>query len=289
MSALPVVRSVAALRAELCARRRAGERVAFVPTMGALHAGHASLITAARQRHTTVVASIFVNPLQFGPNEDLSRYPRTPEQDIELLQAHGCALLFMPEVEEMYPPGSLTRVQQTGLSEVLCGRSRPGHFDGVLTVVLKLFMQVQPDTAYFGRKDYQQALVIRRMVRDFNLPLDIEVCPIHREQDGLAMSSRNRYLSAEERAVAPQLFAALRHVNTAFGSGERSAAALVERGRMFLAREKRWTLDYLEVREPETLAARDGEVQFGDVVAIAARLGPARLIDNILLGEEWPG
>ncbi len=288
MPTIPIIRTVAELRAVLAERRRAGERIGFVPTMGALHAGHGSLVTAARREHQCVVASIFVNPLQFGPNEDLASYPRTPERDLALLAEHGCALLFMPEVAEMYSAGSVTRLHQTGLTDVLCGRSRPGHFDGVLTVVLKLLLQVQPDTAFFGRKDFQQALVIRRMVRDLDVPVSIATCPIHREADGLAMSSRNRYLSAEERAVAPELFAALRGVNDGFLRGERRAATLVELGRVALARGSRWGIDYLEVCDPETLEERGAEARAGDLVAVAAKLGPARLIDNLLLGENVP-
>lgn len=288
MASIPIIRTVAELRAVVAERRGKGERIGFVPTMGALHAGHGSLVTAARREHACVVASIFVNPLQFGPNEDLARYPRTPEADLQLLAEHGCAILFMPEVAEMYPSGAITRLHQSGLTEVLCGRSRPGHFDGVLTVVLKLLLQTQPDTAFFGRKDFQQALVIRRMVRDLDVPVEIVTCPIHREADGLAMSSRNRYLSADERSVAPGLFVALRAVNAAFLRGEHRASSLVGYGRAVLAREARWTLDYLEVRDPETLQERSAEARAGDLVAVAAKLGPARLIDNLLLGENVP-
>lgn len=286
MPTLRVLRSVPELRGALHEQRSAGQRIGFVPTMGALHAGHASLVERARALSDCVVVSIFVNPLQFGPKEDLAQYPRTPDADIALLETSGCRFLFMPAVEEIYPQGFFTTVHMPGMTEVLCGRSRPGHFDGVLTVVLKLLNMVQPDVACFGRKDFQQALLIRRMVRDLNLPVQIEVCPTLREADGLAMSSRNRYLSAPERAVAIGLRAALLQMDRAFRAGQRDAATLTELGRTRIAAEPRFRLDYLEVRDAQDLSQRCGSVQTGDVVAVAAFLGSARLIDNALLGME---
>ena len=286
MAALRVVRSVTALRRALEDERLSGQRIGFVPTMGALHAGHASLVQHATQVSDVVVSSIFVNPLQFGPKEDLAHYPRTPEADMALLEAAGCRVLFLPEVSEVYPQGFCTTVHLPGLSEVLCGRSRPGHFSGVLTVVLKLLNMVQPDVACFGRKDFQQALLIARMVRDFNLPVQVEVCPTLREADGLAMSSRNRYLSAEERVAAPALRAAVLAMDAAFRAGERAAASLLALGRARIATVPRFALDYLELRNPQDLSERDGAVKQGDLVAVAAQLGSARLIDNGLLGTE---
>ncbi len=282
---LEVVTTVAALRKAVAAHRRAGRTVGFVPTMGALHEGHASLVRLAKGGTDVVVASIFVNPLQFGPNEDLARYPRTPEADQRLLAANGCRLLFLPGVEDMYPDGFATRVELGGLTEVLCGKSRPGHFSGVLTVVLKLLNQVAPEIAYFGRKDFQQALVIRRMARDLDLPVKIEVCPIVREEDGLALSSRNRYLEAAERAQAPALRKAILAMDRAFRGGERDVAALLALGHATLARAPLFRLDYLELRDPETLVLRT-KAEAGDLVAAAAWIGRARLIDNGLLGRE---
>ena len=281
-----VSRTLPELRSRLRAERAFGRSIGFVPTMGALHAGHASLVQRAPAATDVAVASIFVNPLQFGPTEDLSRYPRTPEADLELLAAAGAKHLWMPEVATMYPPGSCTSVGMKGLIDVLCGRSRPTHFGGVLTVVLKLLLQVQPDIAFFGRKDYQQALVIRRMVRDLDVPTCIETCPIVRETDGLAMSSRNRYLTAEERAQAPALRAALLVAQSAFLAGERRPAALVREASDRLALAPLFRIDYLEIRDPETLELRDERARPGDLVAIAAHLGKARLTDNPLPAQD---
>lgn len=274
-----------ALRETLRAARAMGRTIGFVPTMGALHAGHASLVEEARRRCDVVVASIFVNPLQFGPNEDLQRYPRTLEADRLLLESVGADHLWLPTSSALYPPGFATRVTMTGLTEVLCGRSRPTHFEGVLTVVYKLFQAVGPTLAVFGRKDYQQALVIRRMVADFELPIEIVTCPIVREPDGLALSSRNRYLTGEQRARSLALRRAVLAVDRAFREGVRSTRDLVSAGHSILGTHRDVRLDYLEIRDPHDLSELR-EARPGDLVAIAAHVGATRLIDNGILGDE---
>lgn len=280
-----LARSVRVLREVLTHVRKEGRSVGFVPTMGALHEGHGSLVDASVSENSLTVASIFVNPTQFGPGEDLGSYPRTPDADARLLESRGCGLLWMPDGDEMYPEGFRTRVAMDGLTGVLCGKSRPAHFGGVLTVVLKLLNQVQPDAAYFGRKDYQQALVVERMVRDLDVPVRIRVCPIVREPDGLAMSSRNRYLSPAEREAAPLLRKALLAMDGRFRAGERGAAALIEEGLSVLSRSPLIRLDYLEIRDGRTLDEVAGQASPGDLAAVAANLGRARLIDNHILGE----
>lgn len=282
---LGITSTVSELRTWIAAERNRGRTIGFVPTMGALHDGHLSLIHAALASCDVAVASIFVNPMQFGPSEDLSRYPRTPDTDIRLLTSAGCHYLFMPDVSEMYPEGFRTRIEMSDLLLVLCGRTRPTHFQGVLTIVLKLLNQVRPDAAFFGRKDYQQALVIRRMVKDLDVPVRIETCPIIREADGLALSSRNRYLTPEERADAPGLRRAILAADRAFRDGTRDVARLVAAGLQALAAHPRFRPDYFEIRDPETLAERT-EARAGDLVAAAAFIGRARLIDNGLLGQE---
>jgi pantoate--beta-alanine ligase len=271
------------MRAASRAARRHGKRLGFVPTMGALHEGHLSLVRAARAKCELVAASIFVNPLQFGPNEDLAKYPRSLERDLELLEKESVDFLFTPTPEEMYPAGAVTYVTVEGLSEKLCGRSRPGHFRGVTTVVAKLFHIVEPDLAFFGQKDAAQTAIIRRMVRDLNLPVEIVACPIVREPDGLAMSSRNAYLSPLERKFALVLHRALTQVRTRFDQGERSAAILIEAGKQAMAQEPSARLDYLEIVDPATLDPMQ-ELTSGALVAIAALVGNTRLLDNILLG-----
>jgi pantoate--beta-alanine ligase len=268
------------LREQVGAWRGAGERVAFVPTMGNLHAGHLTLIAEARAHARRVVASIFVNPMQFGPAEDLDAYPRTLARDRELLEAAGCDLLFAPGVATVYPRGSeaQTRVEVPGLSDVLCGESRPGHFRGVATVVCKLFNMVQPDVALFGEKDFQQLLVIRRMVEDLAMPVEIVGVPTVRESDGLAMSSRNGYLSPPERARAP----ALRRVLIAARQSllEGNAAASVEREAEAALREAGLAPDYVRVRAMHDLRPAT-ETDRDLVILAAAYLGRARLIDNL--------
>lgn len=250
--------------------------------MGALHEGHLSLVRAARASSDVVAASIFVNPTQFGPNEDLAKYPRSFELDCEMLEREGVELLFAPSVEEMYPAGAVTWVTVEGLSEKLDGRSRPGHFRGVTTVVAKLFHAVEPDAAFFGQKDAAQVAIIRRMVRDLNLPVDIVVCPIVRETDGLAMSSRNAYLDPEQRKQALVLHRSLQRVQALATAGERNASKLLAGGREEFARENSVRLDYFEIVDPETLDPVE-EVSRDTLVAVAAYVGNTRLIDNFLL------
>ena len=262
--------------------RRAGKRLGLVPTMGALHAGHLSLVRAARAGCDVVAVSIFVNPLQFGPKEDFSRYPRDLERDRELLNHERVGLIFTPSVEEMYDPNRSTYVTVEGLSERLCGRSRPGHFCGVTTVVAKLFHIVQPDMAFFGQKDAAQAAIIRKMVRDLNFDIEIVVAPIVRESDGLAMSSRNAYLSPEQRKQATVLYRALMRVQTLADRGERRAAELIRAGEEVVREEPGAKLEYLEIVNPDTLDPV-ADVSGGALVAVAAVVGTTRLIDNVLL------
>jgi pantoate--beta-alanine ligase len=262
--------------------RRAGKRLGFVPTMGALHEGHLSLVWAARASSDVVAASIFVNPTQFGPNEDLAKYPRSFERDCEMLEREGVTLLFAPSVEEMYPAGAVTWVTVEGLSEKLDGRSRPGHFRGVTTVVAKLLHAVEPDAALFGQKDAAQVAIVRRMVRDLNFAVEIVVCPIVREADGLAMSSRNAYLDLEQRKRALVLHRALMRVQDLAKAGEREVAKLLAAGREEVAAENSVRLDYLEIVDPNTLDPVKHATS-GTLVAIAVYVGSTRLIDNILL------
>jgi pantoate--beta-alanine ligase len=262
--------------------RRGGRRVGFVPTMGALHAGHISLVRAARGQADVVVASIFVNPKQFGPTEDFAKYPRFFESDAAMLAADKTDYLFCPSVDEMYPAGSTAWVEVEGISDKLDGRSRPGHFRGVTTVVAKLFHIVEPDLAFFGQKDAAQAAVIRKMVRDLNFNVEIVVCPIVREPDGLAMSSRNAYLSAEERKQATVLSRSLQRVQTLAANGERDAARLAVAGKQVMSEEPSVRLDYFEVVAPDTLDPV-ANISQGALVAVAAYVGPTRLIDNVVL------
>ncbi len=273
------------MRAASRALRRAGKRIGFVPTMGALHEGHMSLVRAAREQCDIVVVSIFVNPTQFGPNEDFSKYPRTFDRDRELLETAGIDLLFAPAVDEMYPPGATTYVTVEGMSDKLCGRSRPGHFRGVTTVVSKLFHIVEPDVAFFGQKDAAQVAIVKRMVRDLNFPVQIAVCPIVRDVDGLARSSRNAYLSAEERPRALVLSRALGEVQRLFNQGGRDAHSLIAAGKQVFAQESSVRLDYLEVVDPDTLDPVD-QIRGAALVALAAFVGSTRLIDNVVLSSS---
>ena len=276
-----VVRTVADLRAAVTRARGEGKRIGFVPTMGNLHAGHIALVKKAGQRADFVVASIFVNPLQFGPNEDLASYPRTLTADQDKLFNAGCHLLFAPGVEEMYPHGQKlqTIVRVPGVSEGLCGGSRPGHFDGVSTVVNKLFNMVLPDLAVFGEKDYQQLAVIRTMVRDLNMPVQIIGEPIVRAEDGLALSSRNGYLSADERATAPVLYRTLQQLADAIRQGNRDYPALLAAGKQALEAAG-LRPDYLEIRHAPDLQPATPE-HHELVILAAAFLGKTRLIDNL--------
>jgi pantoate--beta-alanine ligase len=272
---------IADLRETVTRWRLARESIAFVPTMGNLHMGHASLMSAAHLHGRRVISSIFVNPMQFGPSEDFSAYPRTPDDDSNLLVAYGVDALFHPTVEEMYPSGSVgsTVVDVPGLTDILCGVVRPGHFQGVATVVVKLLCLVQPDVAIFGEKDFQQLTVIRRVVDDLNLPVKIVGAPTVRAEDGLALSSRNRYLSAAERAVAPAMYRALDKARRQLEAGDTNYAALQAEGLEALA-QAGFRPDYFEVRTAARLATpTPGDVNI--VVLAAGRIGKARLIDNI--------
>jgi pantoate--beta-alanine ligase len=281
---LKICKTIHEMRAESRAIRGAGKRLGFVPTMGALHEGHLSLVRAARSSSDVVAASIFVNPTQFAANEDLAKYPRSFGRDRELLQGETVDLLFAPSVEEMYPAGAVTWVTVEGLSDKLDGRSRPGHFRGVTTVVAKLFHVVQPDAAFFGQKDAAQVAIIRRMVRDLNLPVEIVVCPIVRAADGLAMSSRNAYLDPDERKRALVLQRSLLRAEHLAETGERNAARLVAAGREEIDKESSVRLDYFEIVNPDTLDPLE-DISGGGLVAVAAVVGGTRLIDNILLGN----
>ncbi len=277
-----VISTVAEMQAACRELRQSGKSLGLVPTMGALHQGHLSLIRAARAHNPAVAASIFVNPLQFGPNEDFSKYPRTFERDCQLLEAEKVDLVFAPSNEEMYPEGASTTVYVAGLSEKLDGKSRPGHFQGVTTVVAKLFEIVRPHRAYFGQKDAAQVAVIRKMVEDLNVDLEIVICPIVRESDGLALSSRNAYLSPEQRKQALALYRSLMRVQTFADRGERSSSALIEAGKQVIADEPALKLDYFDVVNPNTLDPL-ADITHGALVAVAAWVGTTRLIDNVVL------
>ena len=261
---------------------RAGQRVGFVPTMGALHEGHLSLVRAAKAKTDVVAVSIFVNPTQFGPQEDFTRYPRTLEKDCLMLEREGVDLVFAPTADEMYGTGAKTWVNVEELSEKLCGKSRPGHFRGVATVVAKLFNILEPDVAFFGQKDAAQVAVIKRMVRDLNVPVEIEVCPIVRESDGLALSSRNAYLNPDERKMALVLHASLQRAQKVFGEGENDAARIAHEAKKAFVWQPAVKLDYLEIVDPETLEPITS-ISKRTLVAVAAFVGNTRLIDNILL------
>ncbi len=285
-SSIVVARTIADLRAAVADARHSGRTVGLVPTMGALHLGHQALVEAAARRTGYVVVSIFVNPTQFGPGEDLDKYPRTFKRDLDLCAQGGANVVFAPEVDEVYPRGSLGAFVEVpaDLGEVLEGASRPGHFRGVATVVLKLLHMVQPDAAFFGAKDYQQQLVIRRMVLDLDVPVRIETVPTVREPDGLAMSSRNRYLSEAERSAATVLHRALMAAKTAVDAGECDATRVRQIARLTLESEPLAAVESIDVVDADTLKPVD---RIGDrrrvVALLAVRVGPARLIDNALL------
>jgi pantoate--beta-alanine ligase len=272
------------LKAWVRARRREGRRIGLVPTMGYLHQGHLALVDEARRRADVVLVSIFVNPLQFGPTEDLARYPRDLTSDRRLAEARGVDALFVPSDVVMYPPGSETRVSPGPTATRWEGAARPGHFGGVLTVVAKLFHLVEPDVACFGRKDVQQIVLVRQMVRDLDWPIELAVVPTVREPDGLALSSRNAYLDPEQRRQATALSGALQEAHLAWRGGERSAKAIEARMRRFLESVPEVQVEYIAVAEPDALAPV-AEVQATTIVALAARVGLTRLIDNIVLDE----
>ncbi|HYA95167.1 MAG TPA: pantoate--beta-alanine ligase [Terriglobales bacterium] len=279
---MKICRTIDEMRSASCAARRDQGRLGFVPTMGALHAGHISLVRAARRQCDAVAVSIFVNPTQFGPKEDFSKYPRTFDSDCGMLEAEGVDILFAPSTEEMYSPGATTFVTVEGLSEKLCGRSRPGHFRGVTTVVSKLFNIVEPDLAFFGQKDAAQAVIIQRMVRDLNIDVEIVVCPIVREPDGLALSSRNAYLDPQQRKQATVLDRSLMRVRALADHGERDSARLIAAALDVFKEEPEVRLDYFEIVDRETLDPV-ANTSKGALVAVAAFVGTTRLIDNIVL------
>lgn len=280
-----VTRTVAETRAAVAQVRAQGQTVGFVPTMGALHEGHASLMRAARQETDVVVVSIFVNPTQFGPQEDLARYPRMLEQDLQLCARAGVALVFVPEAAEMYPAGFCTQVEVVGLQQVLCGIRRPTHFRGVATVVLKLFNIVGPDLAYFGQKDAQQARLLQQLVQDLNVPVQLRVCPIVREADGLAMSSRNQYLNQDQRRHAAALFQALELARRHILAGERRTAAVVQLLQQHLQTVPGASVDYAAVVDYTTLQPVE-HLQGTILIALAVYFGTTRLIDNVLLDMD---
>ncbi len=286
--AVRLVRTRSELADELGQVRSRGNTLALIPTMGALHPGHGSLVERGATRADTTALSIFVNPLQFGPGEDLDRYPRPFEGDLAMAAAWGVGLVFAPSTDEMYPDGTPTvQVDPGPIAERLCGASRPGHFKGVLTVVARLFGLLRPDVAIFGRKDFQQAVLIRKMVRDLELGVEVEVAPLVREWDGLALSSRNRYLSPRSRDEALGLYRALSSADEAFRGGTRSARELESLASRVLAGFPGLEVEYVSVVDPERLEPLT-EVEAGDVMAIAARCAGTRLIDNLVLGSTEP-
>jgi pantoate--beta-alanine ligase len=284
---MQVVRDVAGVRAAIAAARARGERVGFVPTMGALHDGHLSLIDRAREQCACVVLSIFVNPLQFAPTEDLGKYPRTETADIAAAAAHGATIAFVPAVDVMYPGGRVVSVVPESIADRWEGAIRPGHFAGVLTVVAKLFNLVQPDVAVFGQKDLQQATLLRALVRDLDFPVTLDIAPIIREPDGLAMSSRNRFLDADHRRMARALSRSLAAMSGQFLAGVHNTAALIATGDAQLRLESDVQLNYLSVVNPDQLEPV-ASASVGDFVIVAARVGVTRLLDNHRLGDPFP-
>lgn len=279
---MQILKTIAEVRQWVQECRRAGEAVHFVPTMGYFHEGHLSLMRRAKADGGRVIVSLFVNPLQFGPQEDFERYPRDFERDRAMAESVGVDAMFVPEASEMYPPDFQTQVRVQRLSQPLCGRSRPGHFEGVATVVLKLFHIVTPDRAYFGEKDYQQLRIIQQLVRDLNLTVEIVPCPIVREPDGLAMSSRNVYLTPEERAAATVLYRSLQWAQEQVAQGMRDAHALREQVQAQIAASPYARIDYVEIVDAETLEPLE-VIDRPARIAVAAYFGKARLIDNMAL------
>ena len=282
---MKILATIAEMKAAVRAARAEGKTVGFVPTMGFLHEGHLSLVRASKSTFGLTVVSVFVNPTQFGPQEDFKTYPRDLARDAAMLEKEGVDILFNPEAGEMYPPGYGTYVEVQGLQDRLCGASRPGHFRGVCTVVLKLFEIIRPDVAYFGRKDAQQAIVLTRMVQDLDLDVRIDVRPIVREADGLAMSSRNTYLNPAERQAALVLIRSLRAAGTWIAAGERRAAAVVAGIREMIGREPLARIDYAEAVDAADLGPVE-TIEDGTLIALAVFIGKTRLIDNAVVGPE---
>jgi pantoate--beta-alanine ligase len=273
------------MQEQAIAWRHAGDDIGVVPTMGALHAGHDSLVARARRENQRVVVTVFVNPAQFGPTEDFARYPRPFDQDRARLEALGVDAIFHPPVDQIYPPSFKTRVDPGPLAELLEGKSRPGHFAGVLTVVLKLFNLTQPKRAYFGQKDFQQVVLVRQLVRDFGLPVRIVAVATVRHPDGLAMSSRNAYLDPDERQLAPRVYQAITEAARAFTGGETNPVRLEDLTRERLAATPRLSVDYVAVVDDTTLRRPERAIP-GSVLAVAVKLGSIRLIDNVVFGAE---
>jgi pantoate--beta-alanine ligase len=279
---LPVASTVSEVRAAVAAARAAGKQVGFVPTMGALHPGHAELVRVAKSHAEFVVVSVFVNPTQFGPKEDFAKYPRTLDADRQITADAGGDLVFAPTAAEVYPDGFVTFVEVTKLDQVLCGPRRPGHFRGVCTVVLKLFNLVQPDVAVFGAKDAQQSIILRRMVTDLNVPVEMVIAPTVREPDGLAMSSRNRYLTADERALAPKIYEALKATQQRAAAGELDVARLESALHAAVAAIPGARVDYASILDAESLSPM-ARLDRPALAAVAVFLGTTRLIDNVIL------
>lgn len=282
---MKIISSIAEMQQTALSLKRSGKQIVYVPTMGFLHEGHASLLREGRRRGDILVLSIFVNPIQFGPNEDLDRYPRNLDGDCAIAQECGVDIVFTPTATEMYPTGFQTAIRVKELALPLCGASRPGHFDGVSTVVTKLFNIIQPDLALFGKKDFQQLAVIRRMVADLSIPVNVVGMPIIRDADGLAMSSRNAYLSPDQRQSALCLSKAIQRVREQFTAGERTAAKLLQTARDLIIAEPAAAIDYLEFRDADTLETVT-TVSDNTLMALAVKIGITRLIDNTLLGDE---
>jgi pantoate--beta-alanine ligase len=282
---LEIVRTIEDLRSHITSWRSVGARIGLVPTMGALHEGHLALVRAARAECYRVVATIFVNPKQFAPNEDLDAYPRREEADLAMLGSAGVDLVFMPATAEIYPAGFATTVRVEGLTDCLCGAHRPGHFDGVATVVTKLLLQSLPDAAYFGEKDYQQLLVVRRLARDLDIPVRIAGVPTVREADGLALSSRNAYLSPAERRIAPNLARILQRIAAALAAQPGTVASEIAQGRADLE-SAGLSVEYLEIREADTLAPVTATISGPARIFAAVHLGRTRLIDNLPITRE---
>lgn len=281
---MQIIKSKSALRAELAKARRAGKTIGFVPTMGYLHAGHLSLMTAAKAENDLAIASIFVNPTQFGPNEDFATYPRDLERDANLAESVGIDIIFAPEVEEMYQPDALTYVEVSNLDQNLCGARRPGHFRGVCTVVTKLFNIVQPDRAYFGQKDAQQVIIIKKMVTDLDQPVEVITMPTVREADGLAMSSRNKYLNPAERQAALVLSKSLQQAQELLNSGETNAATIRQTMTEMITAEPLARIDYISIVSTRTVTDIE-QIAGPTLIALAVFIGKTRLIDNLM----WEG
>jgi pantoate--beta-alanine ligase len=279
---MKLIKTIDEMHAFRRATSQSGKRLGLVPTMGALHEGHLSLVRDAREKSDVVAVSIFVNPTQFGPNEDFAKYPRNLESDSKMLEREHVDVIFAPSVDDMYPAGAITWVMVEGMSDRLCGKSRPGHFRGVTTVVSKLFHIIEPDTAFFGQKDAAQVAIIRRMVRDLNMRVEIMVGAIVREPDGLALSSRNAYLNPEERKSALVLHRSLQRAHTLFEGGERNSTELIAAGKQEFGTEPKARLDYLEVVDPDSLEPVT-TISKCTLIAVAAYVGNTRLIDNIIV------